>query len=190
MHTIEPHYRWRLDYVASEDKDSPFYDRVYSEFGFTNTIYNYYIHPQWDAFGSETLYLKILYVDYPDQYAILELIGEWNDCIYNDVLHLKQYVIDPLQAQGITKFILIGENVLNFHASDDCYYEEWFEDVTEEGGWICFVNFLDHVLEEMEEHSINQYVHMGEDFLDVNWRIQKPQFVFQDILNRVEEDSL
>ncbi|MCP4442369.1 MAG: hypothetical protein GY810_25975 [Aureispira sp.] len=186
MHTIEPHYRWRVEYIASEDNKSPFYNRVYSEFGFTNTIYNYFIHPQWDGFESETLYLKILYVDYADSYAILELIGEWNDCIYNDVLNLKQHVIDYLQKEGISKFILIGENVLNFHGSDDCYYEEWFEDVDDEGGWVCFVNFLDHVLEEMEEHNINQYVHFGEDFLDVKWRTQKPRFVFQDIASRLE----
>jgi len=30
---------------------------------------------------------------------------------------------------GDIQFILIGENVLNFHSSDDCYYEEWFQDV-------------------------------------------------------------
>ena len=39
------------------------------------------IHPQWDDIGSETLYAKILCAHYPNQYAIIELIGEWNDCI-------------------------------------------------------------------------------------------------------------
>ena len=76
MHDIEPYYRWRSHYVASEDPRSPFHGRVYSEFQFTEKIYNYYIHPQWDGFGSATLYLKILYVDYDEGYAMIELIGE------------------------------------------------------------------------------------------------------------------
>ena len=103
--------------------------RKYSEFEFTNTIYNFYIHPQWDHFGSPTLYLKILFADYKHHFVIIELIGEWNDAINNDIMFLKREVIDPFISNGIYKFILIGENVLNFHASDDCYYEEWYEDV-------------------------------------------------------------
>ncbi|MCB0640588.1 MAG: hypothetical protein KDC44_03075, partial [Phaeodactylibacter sp.] len=76
MHDIEPFYHWRSDYVAAEDDRSPFYGRVYDEFRFTQKIYNYYIHPQWDAFGSPTLYMKLLKVDYDEGYAIMELIGE------------------------------------------------------------------------------------------------------------------
>ena len=41
MHSIEPFYNWRAYYIASEDKRSPFYGRNYSEFEFTNSIYNY-----------------------------------------------------------------------------------------------------------------------------------------------------
>src|SRR5687768_14996387 len=82
MHDIEPYFQWIDEYIASEDNRSPLYGRVYDEFFYTNTIYNYYIHPQWDEFGSPTLYLKILFVDYDLHYAIIELIGEWNDCIY------------------------------------------------------------------------------------------------------------
>ncbi len=58
MHDIEPYYNWRHIYVASEDPQSPFYGREYSEFEFENTIYNYMLHPQWDNIGSETLYIK------------------------------------------------------------------------------------------------------------------------------------
>ena len=57
MHDIEPYYSWRHLYIASEDHDSPFYRREYSEFEFTHAIYNYLIHPQWDEIGSSTLYL-------------------------------------------------------------------------------------------------------------------------------------
>jgi imidazoleglycerol phosphate synthase glutamine amidotransferase subunit HisH len=52
MHDIEPHFGWRHLYIAAEDPHSPFYRRKYSEFYFTNTVYNYYIHPQWDEFGT------------------------------------------------------------------------------------------------------------------------------------------
>ena len=134
MQDIEPYYAWRTLYCAEEDPDSPFFGREYSEFNYTNTIYNYYLHPQWDEFGSSTLYLKILYADYDKSFAIIELIGEWNDCINNDIMFLKRDIIETLIEQGIQKYILIGENVLNFHGSDDCYYEEWFQEI--EDGWI------------------------------------------------------
>jgi len=57
MHDIEPYYKWREYYVASEDEQSPFYGRTYDEFKFTKKIYNYFIHPQWDYIGSQTLYI-------------------------------------------------------------------------------------------------------------------------------------
>ena len=59
---------------------------------------------------------------------------------------LKRDVIDQLFAQGITKYILIAGNVLNFHSGDRDYYEEWFEEVTDENGWIVALNMP-------EEHS-------------------------------------
>src|SRR6185503_4648333 len=125
-------------------------------FAFTQTVYNYYIHPQWDEFGSATLYLKVLMADYQEKYAIIELIGEWNDAIENDIMTLKRDVIDEFERQGITKFILIAENVLNFHSSDDSYYEEWFEDV--EDGWIAGINFREHVIAEFKRNNIDYYI--------------------------------
>ncbi|MFM7709736.1 MAG: hypothetical protein ACKO5C_02360, partial [Ferruginibacter sp.] len=79
MHDIEPYYNWRHLYLSEEDPQSPFYQQEHSEFEFSQTIYNFYIHPQWDNFGSRTLFCKIIFVDYDDGYAIMELIGEWND---------------------------------------------------------------------------------------------------------------
>ena len=61
MHTIEPYFNWRNYYRAEDDSRSPFYDREYSEFEFTDHIYDYAIHPQWDNFGSTTLFMKILF---------------------------------------------------------------------------------------------------------------------------------
>ncbi len=181
MHDIEPYYQWRDYYVASEDERSPFFGRQYSEFHFTQKVYNYFIHPQWDEFGSSTLYLKLLHVDYSGGSAIIEMIGEWNDCLSNDIMFLKREVIDPLSAEGITKFVLICENVLNFHGSDDCYYEEWHEEVAEEGGWVCLVNTLDHVAQEMAEHNLLGYIHFGPHFNGVNWRPHKPKALVRAI---------
>src|SRR6478735_5703657 len=118
MHEIEPFYNWRHIYVSEEDDRSPFYGRVYSEFEYSQTIYNYYIHPQWDEFGSRTLYMKVIMADYEEGYAVMELLGEWNDAIENDIMQMKREVIDKFQGNGIFKFILIGENVLNFHSGD------------------------------------------------------------------------
>jgi len=176
MHFIEPFFNWRGYYIASEDSISPFYEVDYSESHYTNKIYNFYIHPQWDNMGSETLFLKILFVDYESRSAIIEFIGEWNDAIGNDIMVLKREVVDVLINRGIDKFILIGENVLNFHYSDDCYYEEWFDDV--EDGWIALVNFHDHVSKELSRINIDQYLVMGGELDDLEWRTFHPiQFV-------------
>lgn len=181
MQDIEPYYHWRDDYIASEDERSPFYGREYDEFTYSRAIYNYYIHPQWDEFGSQTLYLKILYADYDENYAIIELIGEWNDCLHNDIMYLKRDVMDALIEEGIYKFILICENVLNFHGSDDSYYEEWYDDIKDYGGWICCINALNHVEEEMADTRLQYYMSFGKDFDNVNWRPQKPRIVFQAV---------
>ena len=177
MQNIEPYYNWKDIYSADEDELSPFYKRKYSEFEFTNTIYNYYIHPQWDDIGSSTLFIKILFVDYSSRSAVIELMGEWNDALHNDIMILKREVIDILIENKITRFILIGENALNFHASDDCYYEEWYEDISDEGGWIAAVNFREHVYAEMRTVHLEHYMYMGEKFSTLNWRTVKPQYL-------------
>jgi len=175
MHNIEPHYNWRDHYIASEDERSPFYGRMYSEFEYSTKIYNYFIHPQWDDIGSPTLFVKLLFADYNLGFGVIEILGEWNDCLYNDVSFLKQNLIDPLIKNGINKFILIGENLLNFHFSDDCYYEEWYEDVTDDGGWIVAINFRQHVLDEMNNIGLINYIHYGGLYNELIWRPLKPQ---------------
>lgn len=179
MQDIEPHYHWRHLYMAEEDELSPFYGRVYSEFEYSNTIYNYYIHPQWDEFGSSTLYMKILFADYEIGFAIIEFIGEWNDAINNDIMVLKRDIADELIAKGISKFILIGENVLNFHGSDDCYYQEWFDDLEE--GWVVALNFRDHVRQELSKFCIDYYLVYGGELDELKWRMYAPQQLFQKV---------
>ncbi len=184
MHFIEPFFHWRHLYVASEDSQSPFFSRTYSEFEFKDKIYNYLIHPQWDNFGSKTLYCKILFVDYDEQLAIIEFIGEWNDAIENDIMLLKRNLIEEMQLSGIQKYILIGENVLNFHYSDDSYYEEWFDEV--EDGWIALVNFHDHVISEFEKVRIDHYFLMGGELDDIEWRTGTPLQFYERIAELVQ----
>jgi len=176
MHLIEPYYRWRSLYIAADDEGSPFFGREYSEFEFQDSVYNFYIHPQWDPIGSPTLFLKILFTDYENGYVIMEMIGEWNDAIENDIMTLKRDLIDEMLPLGIDKYLIMGENVLNFHSSDDCYYEEWFEDV--EDGWIAFINFHDHVREEMQQVGIDHYVLMGGEMEEIEWRTYLPNQLF------------
>jgi len=177
MHEIEPYYKWRDDYIASEDEFSPFYATQYNEFEFDKQIYNYLLHPQWDSFGSNTLYMKVLFADYERSYAIIEFIGEWNDAINNDIMLLKREILELMIDNGINHFILIGENILNFHSSDDCYYEEWFQDV--EDGWIAGINFREHVIEEFKRNNIDYYINFGGQLDEMNWRSLKPIQLFK-----------
>jgi hypothetical protein len=179
MHAIEPYFHWRNLYVASEDERSPFYGRVYNEFDFEHKIYNFLIHPQWDPIGSPTLFVKILFVDYEIGYCIIELIGEWNDAIENDIMTFKRDIIEEISYQGIDKYILIGENVLNFHSSDDCYYEEWTED--NENGWVALVNFHPHVKEELMDVGIDQYFILGGEMDELDWRTYLPAQLFNKV---------
>ena len=181
MHELEPYYSWRNHYVASEDSKSPFFDRTYSEFEFSTRVYNYYIHPHWDGFGSNTLFCTILFADYDERFAILEFIGEWNNYLRNDIMHLKREVIDPMQEDGIHRFILIGENVLNFHHSDDCYYEEWFEEVMDEDGWIALLNFREHVLADRRSIDLDSFFVMGGELDDLAWRTYNPGQLYASI---------
>ncbi len=182
MHEIEPFFNWRHLYNAEEDEQSPFYGVEHSEFEFSNTVYNYYIHPQWDEFGSRTLYLKVLFVDYELNYAIIEMIGEWNDAVENDIMQLKRSLIDVMIGQDISKYILICENVLNFHSSDREYYEEWIEDIKDEGGWIVAINMPEQTQYDFHKSKIDRCITFMEE---PNWRTYKPDVFFQSVDNRI-----
>lgn len=176
MHEIEPTYNWQKYYQAETDRKSPFYGRTYKN-AYENTIYGYYIDPQWDEIDSETLYCKILMVDYAARYAVIELFGEWNDTLHNDIMLLKRTVIDHLLEKGINQFILIGENILQFHGGETDYYEEWFEEV--EDGWIAAVSFRDFILDEFRRYRIDSYINFGGTLQIENWRTMKPTIFFE-----------
>ena len=189
MQDIEPFYRWRDRYIAAQDDRSPFYGRIYSEFEYSQTIYNYYIHPQWDNFGSPTLYAKVLYADYDQHYAIIELIGEWNDAVHNDSMFLKRELIDALMQAGLYRFIIIAENVLNFHGDQTDYYEEWYEDLQEYNGWAVIINLQEHVYREMRDARLDDYIHFGELFNDINWRPHEPHRIYEAIEGVLSQET-
>lgn len=182
MQDIEPYYNWRHLYTAEDDKQSPFYGRTYSEFEFSQTLYNYYIHPQWDDFGSRTLYMKILFVEYDLQFAIIELLGEWNDAIENDIMTMRRDITDHLYRNGIVKFILVTENVLNFHSSDDSYYEEWHEQLEDDNGWVVILNMPEQSQYDFKKARLTNYINLME--LD-QWRTMKPEYIFNIIDNEL-----
>lgn len=168
MHNIAPWHRWRDKYESEADENSPFYGRTYSDSLFEQRIYNYYIHPEWDFFGAETLYAKVLFANYDDGYAIIELIGEWNDCLHNDIMFLKRDLADSFIEAGVHRFVFICENVLNFHSDDDCYYEEWYDDIKDDDGWIVLLNTHAHVADEMKASRLDNYLFVGDHFNDIN----------------------
>ena len=64
--------------------------------------------------------------------------------------------------------------MLNFHASDDCYYEEWAEECRDEGGWICLINTREHIEDEMKEMRLQYYLNFGAYYNEINWRPHQP----------------
>jgi hypothetical protein len=91
---------------------------------------------------------------------------------------LKRDVIDKFEVEGINKFILIAENVLNFHSGDKDYYEEWYEEVSDENGWIVCLNMPESTQYDFKKSRINYFV----ELMDLgNWRTYKPFHLFKKI---------
>ena len=187
MHNLEPHFAWINLYSAAQDPRSPFFEREYNEFYFDKAVYNYYIHPQWDQFGSNTLYIKILFADYQEGFAIIEMIGEWNDAIENDIMELKREVLDKLMEEGIYKFIMIAESVFNFHSGDKDYYEELYDEVADENGWAVLINFHQVAQHDFLLRKLNRYIELMEI---PAWRTFKPEDFFQLIDDKISQRLL
>lgn len=190
MHDIEPFYNWLKYYDSSQDGKSPFFGKEYNYDLYQDTVYGFFIDPGWDSIDSETLYLKTIYADYDEGFAVIEFIGEWNDAINNDIMLLKRNFIELLSREGITKFILLGENILNFHGSDDAYYEEWHNEVEDsesnETGWIAAVNFPDFIQQEFKKYKIDQHINMGGSLQIDNWRTLHPLRFYQRVDSLVQ----
>lgn len=126
--------------------------------------------------------MKILFADYEAGYVIIELIGEWNDAIENDIMTLRREITDELYKQGITKFILIAENVLNFHSSSDDYYEEWREQLADDNGWVTILDMPEQTQYDFRRARLTNFISLI-DF--PQWRTLKPDVVFQQVDNEM-----
>jgi hypothetical protein len=93
---------------------------------------------------------------------------------------LRRDITDLMYRQGIIKFILIGENVLNFHSSDDSYYEEWREQLEDDGGWVTILGLPDQSRHDFTRARLTNYI----ELLELpQWRTMKPELLFQMIDN-------
>ena len=79
------------------------------------------------------------------------------------------------------------ENVLNFHADSDDYYQEWAGDID---GNVYFINALPHVLDEMNSYGLHYAINFGGILNDINWRIQKPYELLDHIESKFLAESL
>jgi hypothetical protein len=181
MHEIEPFFKWENLYDPSTDEKSPFFGTIYE--GYELSLYDHFIHPLWDFIGSETLYVKVLFVNYEEGYAIIEMLGEWNDTLHNDAMHLKRNLVDSMLEEGIKRFLLIGENILNFHGLEDDYYQEWFEEVEE--GWIVAIGFREFIHREWTKFGLDAFFHWGGNLEIIPWRTLSPQILIQKVEHEI-----
>lgn len=176
---VEPFYGWLHLYDHKSDTTSPFHEVEHNLFYFDRFIYTFETHPLWDTIGSESLLLKILFVDYSRGYAIIELLGEWNDLFENDFRLLYEELILRLYPHGVTKFIFICENVFNAYLEDDDYYAECLEYLTENDGWLSLLRPRQRVLEEFRAYGIDEYFYWNPAFDELRWRKLKPWQLFE-----------
>ena len=160
MHDIEPHFRWRDQYIASEDQRSPFFRRRYSEFEYSHQLYNFFLHPQWDEFGSSTLYCKILYTEYEQGYTLIELIGEWNDTLHNDIMYLKRNVAEKINDAGgwivlLNTRLHVEEEMQDSRLDNYLHFGELFNDIIWQAHKPANVMYMVEALLQNEEKRLH-----------------------------------
>ena len=73
------------------------------------------------------------------------------------------------------------------HHSDDACYEEWFDEVVDQDGWIALLNFREHVLADMQGIDLDSYFVLGGELNELGWRTFTPGQLFQRIDDCVEQ---
>ena len=183
LRDIEPYYGWLELYNHEMDNKSPFHEVQHNLFYYDRSINHIPAHPLWDHIGSESLLVKILYADYSEKFAVIELFGEWNDLFDNDYKLLAENCLTYLIDHGINKFILICENVFHSYLETDDYYQALQEEL--ENGWVCALRLRDEVKEEMVQYGISSYLYWSPVLDDMNWRTLKPIQLFKIIESRM-----
>lgn len=170
---IEPYYGWLGYYSHETDEHSPFHHVEHNLFTYDRFVYSFAAHPLWDSIESESLLVKILFAHYEDGYAVIELLGEWNDLHENDFRLLCEKCLTFLIDHGIHRFILVCENVFNVYPGADDYYEALTEELGPQG-WICLLRARPHVLEEFQRYGLSPYLYWNPSFDELRWRKLKP----------------
>ena len=185
LRDIEPFYGWLDIYSHDRDEKSPFFEVEHNLFYFDRSINRIPAHPLWDDMGSESLLVKILYANYSDGYAIIELFGEWNDLFDNDYKLLAENCLTYLVDHGINKFILICENVFHIYLDREDYYEALQDEL--EDGWICTLRLREHIREEMVDYNISQYFYWSDLLDELPWRKLKPIQLYELVKSRMHK---
>jgi hypothetical protein len=61
----------------------------------------------------------------------------------------------------INRYIFIGDNIFNFHDSDDCIYQEWIDEV--EDNWFVFVTLEESHAKERRKYIVfNFFLYLDE----------------------------
>ena len=108
------------------------------------------------------------------------------EIMYSQILFptVFQSLNKSLPAEGIIKFILIAENVFNFHSGDKDYYEELYEELSEEEGWAVLINFHPAAQHDFLLRKLNRYV----ELMDISaWSTYKPEHFFQFIDQKLSQ---
>ena len=185
LRDIEPFFGWLPWYNHEVDERSPFHDVEHNLFYYDRSINRIPAHPLWDDMGSESLLLKILFVDYQEGYAIIELFGEWNDLYENDFKILLENCLNCLIDYGVQKFIFICENVFHAYLDADDYYHAAYEEL--EDGWMTIVRARDCVKEELDQYGISQYFYFNDIIDELPWRKLKPFQLYHLIEGRMQK---
>lgn len=188
LHNVEPFYGWLGLYNHEEDERSPFHGVEHNLFEYDRYIYTFPAHPTWDTIESESLLVKILFVDYERGYAIIELLGEWNDLQYNDFKLLCEGCLSYLVDQGINRFALICENVFNVYLGPDDYYEAFQDEL--EDGWLCLLRARAGVKQEFCHFGLDQYVFFSEELDAIKWRKLRPWQLYDLLQKHIERPLL
>ncbi|MEL6255990.1 MAG: hypothetical protein AAFR87_28555 [Bacteroidota bacterium] len=179
LRDIEPFYGWLELYNHEKDQNSPFHAIEHNLFYFDRSVNSIPAHPLWDDIGSESLLVKILFANYQEGYAIIELFGEWNDLFDNDYRLLAENCLSYLIDNGINKFILICENVFHIYLEEDDYYRAVEDEL--EDGWIFALRLRKELKEEMRAYGISQYLYWSDKTDALNWRTLKPNQLYEAI---------
>lgn len=176
---IEPFSGWLHIYDPAQDRRSPFYGVEHNQFFFDRYIYTYQAHPLWEYIESESLLVKLLYVNYRRGFAVIELLGEWNDLFQNDFKLLCEHCLYPLMKKGVNRFALITENVFQLYLQSDEYYRDLQDRL--EDGWVALVNARPNVVDELRRLDLLDCFHLLTDSREVRWRKQKPWELYYQV---------